>query len=138
RQLCELLILLKPPFIGGHNPSSMTPLPLSNGQLLEIDPSRQIPVVYFPKVIAQQRDRQGVTLDLPDNLFEVTLASIRPDEGPEQGSTIPNAEVLQLQLEHAAHLLLVAILEAMEVREWHAGGNHTQALPVIRVGQLLK
>src|SRR5438105_12913230 len=51
---------------------------------------------------------------------------ISPDEGLEQGGAIRNAEVFQLQLDQAAHLLLVAILEAMQLREWHTGGNHTQ------------
>ena len=40
-QLCDPPILLKPPLIGGHNPSSMAPLSLRNGQLLEIEMGRQ-------------------------------------------------------------------------------------------------
>src|SRR5947209_867256 len=94
--------------------------------------------MYISQVIAQQRNRQWMSFDLPDNLFEVALTSISPDEILEQGGTIPNAEVLQRELDHAAHLLLVAILEAMKVRERYAGGNHAEALPVTRVGQLLQ
>ena len=129
-QLGGLAVVVEPARVGRHDPARVPAFPGGYRQVADVEPPVEVTVVDVPDVVSQQGDGQRVTVDGRDRLPELASRRFPSDELLQQVGTVVDGQVLQVQPDDRARVLV-----AVQVGERDPGGDQARAVPA-RFGQV--